>query len=485
MYIMKYNKINSLLPVILASLVVCIITASCQTSSSTLPLNQKQARKSPDWVTNGIIYQIQPRAFTQEGTLKAATARLQKVAELGINIVYLCPVFLADDDTDTTYWSPRQKASGMNNPRNPYRMKDYYQVDPEYGTNNDLKDFVAEAHKLGMRVMLDMVYMHCGPKAVFIKDHPDFVKRDKEGKVINSSYNFPEMNLENPELREYLWKNMEYWVKEFSVDGFRCDVADKIPLDFWETARDRLEKICQDVGMLAEGTRGENLFKAFDLNYSGALYSSFNRIFEKGEPVSILQKACEEQAAKLPKGSKLIRYTENHDLANNAWANRSEKRWGAKAVNNTLVIIFTLDGVPFLYNGQEVSDEARHSIWGRLPVNWANGDTPDGKARFAFIQKLIEMRKSEPSLTEGKLEWIENSLPDEVLSFTRTLGKEQILIVVNLTGKQVNVNLEGSDIGKSNQVKPLLVNGIMKDDNPNTFEFQDYGYWVGKLKTGK
>ncbi len=98
-------------------------------------------------------------------------------------------------------------------------MKDYYQVDPEYGTDSDLKGFVAEAHKLGMRVMLDMVYMHCGPKAVFLKDHPDFVKRDKEGKIINSSYNFPELNLDNPELREYLWKNMEYWVKEFNVDG--------------------------------------------------------------------------------------------------------------------------------------------------------------------------------------------------------------------------------------------------------------------------
>lgn len=478
---MKNIKITSLFPVIPA-LVIFLITLSCQTSSSPLPLNRKDARKSPDWVTNGIIYQIQPRAFTQEGTLKAATGRLPNVAELGINIVYLCPVFLADDDPDTTSWSPRQKASGMNNPRNPYRMKDYYQVDPEYGTDNDLKDFVAEAHKLGIHVMLDMVYMHCGPKAVFINDHPDFVKRDKEGKIINSSYNFPELNLDNPDLREYLWKNMEYWVREFNVDGFRCDVADKIPLDFWETARDRLEKIRPDIGMLAEGSRGENLLKAFDLNYSGTLYSSFNRIYEKGEPASVLRQSCEEMSAKLPKGSKVIRYTENHDLANNAWTNRSEKRWGSKGVNSTLVVIFTLDGVPFLYNGQEVSDKARHSIWGRLPIDWANGDTPEGKARFAFCQKLIEMRKNEPSLTDGKLVWADNSLPDKVISFTRTLGKEQILVVVNLTGEQVSVSLTGTDLSKSDLVNPLLVNCIMKDSNQNIFELPDYGFWVGKFK---
>jgi len=482
MFVMKYNKIRSSMLAIMALIIAVVLYNSCQTSSNTIPLSQQQARTSPEWVTGGTIYQIQPRAFTQEGTLQAAVTRLPKVAELGINIIYLCPVFLADDDSDTTSWSPRQKASGMNNPRNPYRMKDYYHVDPEYGTDNDLKDFVAEAHKLGIRVMLDMVYMHCGPKAIFLNDHPDFVNRDKEGKIINSSYNFPLLNFENPELCEYLWKNMEYWVKEFGVDGFRCDVADKIPLDFWETARDRLEKIRPDIGMLAEGTRGENLLKAFDLNYSGTLYSSLISIFVKGEPVSILTKALEEMTTKLPKGSKIIRYTENHDLANNAWTNRSEERWGTMGVNAALVLIFTLDGVPFLYNGQEVCDTARHSIWGRLPVSWANGDTPDGKARFAFCQKLIEMRKNELSLTEGKLKWIDNDSPDKVLSFIRTLDGDQILTVINFSGQQVKVNLNGLESSKNEPVRLLFNNGLRNNDNQNLFDFQGFGFWVEKMK---
>ena len=144
--------------------------ATCVSAAQPTPLNERQARPSPEWVTRGVMYQIQPRAFTPEGTLKAATTRLHELADLGVDIIYLCPVFVSDDDPNTKGWSPRQKKSGMNNPRNPYRMKDYYHVDPEYGTDDDLKAFINEAHKLRMRVLLDMVYLHCGPSAVFLAE---------------------------------------------------------------------------------------------------------------------------------------------------------------------------------------------------------------------------------------------------------------------------------------------------------------------------
>ena len=232
-----------------------LVLASYAEAADSIPLNKRQAWPSPDWVTGGVMYQVQPRAFTPEGTLKAATARLPAVAKLGVDIVYICPVFVSDDCPDPKTWSPRQRKSGTNNPRNPYRMKDYYHVDPEYGTDEDLKQFIAEAHKLGMHVLLDMVYLHCGPNAVFLEEHPEFVKRDKDGKLVLTRWGFPTIDHSNPELREYLWKNMEYWVGQFGADGFRCDVSDGVPLDFWETARERLEKIRPEICMLAEGRR--------------------------------------------------------------------------------------------------------------------------------------------------------------------------------------------------------------------------------------
>ncbi|HOS72560.1 MAG TPA: alpha-amylase family glycosyl hydrolase, partial [Bacteroidales bacterium] len=435
-----------------------------------------QARQSPEWIRNGIMYQIQPRAFTPEGNLKAATVRLQELKRLGITIVYMCPVFVSDDDMDLQFWSPRQMASKMDNPRNPYRMKDYYHVDPEYGTDDDLKNFVSEAHRLGIKVMLDMVYLHCGPKAVFLKDNPDFIKRDPSGKVLNAAWRFPALNYENSELREYLWKNMEYWIRDFNVDGFRCDVADQIPIDFWETARDRLEKIKSDIGMLAEGSRPQNTVKAFDLNYSFSWFRAVRDVYQNGQPASSLRKEYEKRLSTHPNGTMFIHYIDNHDIANDSYYNRIEEVWTTKGANAAIVMTFTLDGVPMIYNGQEVADTARHSIFGRLPVKWELGNTPVGKERFALFQKLIKTRLTESSLIKGKVIWLDNDAPDAVISYARELNGQQIISVINLSGKPISVKLKDTSAKKA---KPLFM-AMAKGNLSKGFNLKGYGYWVGK-----
>jgi glycosidase len=455
-----------------------------------VPLSQRQARTSPAWVTDGVMYQVYLRAFTPEGTLKAAQARLPRLAELGVTVLYLCPVFVSDDDMDPAYWSPRQKKSGLNNPRNPYRMKDFYHVDPEYGTDQELKEFVAAAHALKLRVLLDMVFLHCGPKAVFLERHPEFVQRDKEGKIVLKSWNFPGLNFASPALREYLWQNMELWVRDYGVDGFRCDVADGIPLDFWETGRERLEKIRPDVGMLAEGTKKENQLKAFDLCYGwGDAYKTW-------ESAAAIRKLWETMSKERPKGgAKFVRFIDNHDIANDDYDNRVEKRWGADRVEAALAALFTLDGVPFLYNGQEVADTAKHSIYGRLPINWPDDGRAAGvaprppardrkgglaatpaEARFAFCQKLCTLRKTEQALTQGELTWLDNGAPEAVLSFARTLGGERLITVVNLTGQPVNVKVSGLEGGT---LKPL-VSARAEGGAADGFKLGAYGYWAGK-----
>jgi len=449
--------------------------ATLATDGQAVPLNQQQARPSPEWVTRGVMYQVQARAFTPEGTLAAATACLPQVAALGVDIVYLCPVFVADDDPDPRFWSPRQKASGMNNSRNPYRMKDYYHVDPEYGTDDDLKAFVAEAHRLGMRVLLDMVYLHCGPKAVFLDEHPDFVERDDEGNIVYAAWNFPKLNHANPELREYLWKNMEYWCREFDVDGFRCDVSDGIPLAFWETARERLEKIRPDVALLAEGTRPADQLKAFDLDYGwGFPWDSAARFRARWE------KMRDER----PRGgARFLRFIDNHDIANDAFHNRVEKAWGTRRVNAALALIFTLDGVPFLYNGQEVADTARHSIFGRLPIDWAAGETPAGKARFAFCQKLCAMRHAERALTHGEVVWLDNDRPEAVASFVRRTTGEELLSVVSLSKDPVEVRIALQD-SASWSYDTLIADGatVEPDDGSAVLSLEGFGYLAAKRR---
>ena len=456
--------------------ITCLLTlATCVSAAEPVSLNQREARPSPEWVTRGVMYQIQPRAFTPEGTLRAATARLPRVAELGVDIIYLCPVFVADDDPNTQGWSPRQKKSGMNNPRNPYRMKDYYHVDPEYGTDDDLKAFIAEAHRLGMRVLLDMVYLHCGPTAVFLDEHPNFVKRDAEGKVAVAGWGFPALNLANPELREYLWKNMEYWVREFGADGFRCDVSDGIPLDFWETARDRLDKIRPDLCMLAEGTRREDQLKGFDLDYGWGF---------KWDNAAGVRKQWEKMGDERPRGgARFIRFIDNHDIANDSYDNRIERAWGTRRVNATLVALCTLDGVPMLYNGQEVADTARHSIFGRSPIDWASGETPAGQSRFAFCKQLCAMRHAERTLTHGEVVWLDNDHPDSVLSFLRRASDEEILCVVNLSERPTKVRIAFPERTPWS-CDTLMADGAKAEteDSGLLVNLEGFGYLVAKRK---
>ena len=441
---------------------------------------QPMARHAPEWVNDGIMYQINARAFTKEGTLQAATAKLEHLARLGITIIYLWPVFTSDDDMRQEFWSPRQIQSGLNNPRNPYRMKDYYNVDPEYGTNDDLKNFIKKAHDLGMHVLLDIVYLHCGPTAVFIKDHPDYIKRDAEGKIVYTRWNFPLLNFDNPELREYLWKNLEYWVKEFGADGFRWDVADRIPLDFVIEGRKRLEKIRPDIGMLAEGSRPVNQIEAYDMNFGFPIYPVIRDVMDGKKPASALADEKMKQETLQPKGGRFVHYIDNHDLANNDYEQRREHRWGIDGVEAALVACFTFDGVPMLYNGQEIADKARHSLYGNLSIDWSNAITKEGKARFKFCRNLIQLRKAHTALRAlGKTNYVANDQPDAVLSFERIDAKEKILVVINLRKEPVTVNVQTNVA----PLKKLLSKGkIVSNAIQPAFELTGYGYFIGISK---
>ena len=261
--------------------VVAAVVSAAEAKGYTLA--DEQARTTPDWFRKGVMYQIQPRAFTVEGTIKAAEAKLPELAAMGVTVVYMCPVTAADDDPREDMWSPRQVKSGFNNPRNPYRTGDYFHVDPEYGTDEDLRSFVKAAHANGVKVLLDMVFLHCGPSARVLKDHPEYFSYDKDGKIVTEGWRFPKLDFTNRAVHEYFKANMVYWLADFDVDGFRCDVADCIPLDFWEEARDVCERIKDGIVILAEGCRHANTRHAFDANYNWPVCLSWLRPILKSD----------------------------------------------------------------------------------------------------------------------------------------------------------------------------------------------------------
>ena len=402
-------------------------------------MSEIPVKEAPTFLRHSVIYQINLRTFTPEGTLKAAEKRLPHVASIGVDIVYLCPVVLADDDPRPEFWSERQRKSGCNNPKNSYRISDFYAIDPEYGTDADLKDFVAAAHRLGLRVLLDLVYFHCGPSAVFLKEHPDFVMRAQDGSAENGFWCFPKLNYDSPGLREYLWRNMEYFIREFDVDGYRCDVAGLVPLDFWEEGRRRIDALKPELVMLAEseGDRRDEQRFAFELNYGFSFVQNVPRVLLGDKPVCTLREAHEKLRALALPGARFIHGTDNHDLANDQYENRVEKvcpEW----CSASLVLCFALDGVPMLYNGQEIADAHRHSFFANRfhgpvqGIDWTHQNSPAAETRMRLVRGLITLRRSTPALTLGATRWVDTPWPEELLAFRRETPEQTVFAVVNL-----------------------------------------------------
>lgn len=441
-------------------------------------LSALPARAAPEWLSRGVIYQISLRAFTPEGTLRAAAARLPAVAELGATVVYLCPIMLQDDDLRPEFWSARQKASGANNPRNPYRIKDYGRVDPEYGTEADLRDFVAAAHKAGLRVLLDLVYFHCGPTSTLV-NKPDFIQRDAAGKSVMGGWNFPRLNFKSTGLREYLWADMEHWVKDYDVDGFRCDVADQVPLDFWEEARRRLTPLRPDLAMLSEGQRAGDQVTAFDLNYGFSWYGAAAGVLTQGRPASSLRATWEKQRSERPRGARVLRYTDNHDLANDMC--RPDVLFGERGARAMAVINFTIDGVPMVYNGQEIGDACPHSIFARWPVRWEAACLAKPRATRAFTQQLCKLRRQEAALHSGEVAWIDHDQPDTVVAFLRRAEGREILTVVNLSSRAIKVRLQ-PPAGAAPAYVPVLSGGAKTAavEGSLACELEGFGYFVGQ-----
>jgi len=224
----------------------------------------------PQWLRDGVIYEIFPRNFSPEGNFNGITARLDELQDLGVNILWLMPIHPIGEKL-------RKGAFGS-----PYAVRDYYAISPDYGTEAELKRLVSDAHKRNMKVILDLVADHTSWDSVLM-EHPEFYKRDASGKLLPPVPEWTDvagLNYENPKLREYMIAMMKHWSDPAGcdVDGFRCDVAYMVPSSFWEEARAELVKVKPDIMLLAEASKPELLVKAFDIDYSWPLLAMLNNV---------------------------------------------------------------------------------------------------------------------------------------------------------------------------------------------------------------
>lgn len=425
------------------------------------------AIRPPDWLSKSSIYQVNPRTFSNEGTISAITKELPYLKKLGFNVIYLCPIFAEDDCNDESTWSPRQIASNTKNPKNMYRMNDYFEIDSEYGKMSDLKKLVKKAHSLGLKILLDLVYAHIGPNAPIIQRHPEFVQQNPDGSFICTQWKFPALDFRSEGLREYLYCNMLYYISVIDVDGFRCDVGDAVPVDFWREARTRMRRVKPDAILINEGFIYENMTIAFDSCYCFEWHELLRKIYCAEESASSLKEFSLELTQKAPFGAKLLRDIDNHDTASD-WNGRTETVAEHDGMEQIEVLNYLIDGIPMVYAGNEIACEANHNMFanrfykGGYEVTDRSKKSTKAALRRQEIIKMLNCLKSKSELLDfGNTVWLDTSSPDNVIAFKRVLQDKEIIFIGN--AKSTACKIDISTVG--NCENAILFNGEHKIKN--------------------
>jgi cyclomaltodextrinase len=406
--------------ILLLGLMLSIYTTSwsgiAQTSRD---VSKESARSTREWVRDGVIYEIYPRAFSSQGDFNGITARLDELKSLGVTILWLMPIH------------PIGELKKKGTIGSPYAVRDYYGINPDYGTVNDLKRLIREAHARGLKVIIDIVANHTSWDSVLMK-HPDWYKHDAKGNITYPYdwFDIAALNYTNQELRRYMTDMLKSWLRDFDLDGFRCDVAGEVPTDFWENARVELEKIKPDIVMLAEAHKPELLVKAFDLDYSWPLHSALTRALQGSGGASEVRDEWEKEVREGPRGAVHMRFSDNHD------ERRAIARFGELAALAASAFVFTLDGTPMLYNGMEVGDTTESgapALFEKLPIFWSIAERRPEFPRF--YKQMTALRRGSEALRRGSLEWLRNSDESRVLTYLRRSSNEELLVAINFSNR--------------------------------------------------
>ena len=387
---------------------------------------------------NSVIYELNVGSFTTEGTFKAAQEKLQSLKDLGIDIVWLMPIY------------PR--GGGINSP---YAATDFQDVNPKYGKISDLKDFTAKAHELGMQVWLDWVPNHTAKNAKWVTSNPDYYTK-KNGEFVhpNNYGDVYQLNYSNPDLAAAMTNCLKFWIDEADVDGYRCDYVSSpaIPASYWTSAIAEVKNYKQGkkITFLAEADLTDNNNKplaktGFEYDYAwgfqeGGLYKTIG----KGISGSSLQKVCENMLTATKEISPVTRmlYLTNHDQNYNDGGHLISDIYGDNVYPFT-ALIFTLKGMPLIYNGQEVGGKQILDYFNDTKINWNDKD----EKMYNIIKNLAKIKHTNSALTEDADITINKTDNTQTFAYTRTNGSNAVTTIINLGTSDINVKISGLTAG--------------------------------------
>jgi len=424
-----------------------------------------RARTSPEWLRSSVVYQIYPRNFSAEGDFNAITAQLDALDDLGVNILWLMPIHpIGEKNKKGTVGSP-------------YAVRDFYAVNPDYGTTNDLKRLIQGAHARGIRVVLDIVTGHTSWDNALIVEHPEFYKKDENGQLVVPNPGWTDvvaLDYANPNLRRYIIDMMKYWLREFDVDGFRCDVAFAAPIDFWETVRTELMEVNPDLILFADANvMPQLLVQAFDMDNSWPLLYALNRVMSGVAPATLLSQSWANTRKQFPKEALHMRFSDGQPEP------RAVARYGVHGALAAQVLMLTLDGVPLLYNGMEVGDateSADPALFEKMPVFWLPAGRPPLREAYSDV---IRIRKENPAFWNDVVVWLPNSADEKVVSFMRKDEQNAFIVLINLSSHPVSGSVELPDAEPYAQLSiqgmPMPAPELLPDFRLGGYEWRIYG----------
>lgn len=423
--------------------------------------------RHPEWSKNATIYEVNVRQHTPQGTFAALEKDLNRIDSLGVDILWLMPIY------------PIGQINRKGSLGSYYSVKDYRGINSEFGTAEDFRRLVKKAHELGMHVILDYVANHTSWDHPWVTQHPDWYSKDANGNMMPPVPDWADvvkLDYNNTAMRKEMIDCMAYWLKEFDVDGFRCDVAMMVPTDFWNECRTALDQV-KPVFMLAEAEQKDHHFKAFDMSYGWEFLHIMNDIAAGKQGIGAIETYMAKQDTAFQKSAYRMYFTTNHD--ENTWNGTGGERYGAKRKLFD-VLSFTIGGMPLVYTSQEGGEVDK---WGNPKrLKFFDKDTAyyNNYVNSDLYRRLLTVHHENPALWNGEFggdfKRIHTSNDDVLFAFVRTNGDRQVVVLLNFSDKPAVFNF--TDDAPEGDFRSVLNSETFALYSKNQKALAPYGYQV-------
>ncbi len=402
--------------------------ASCHTVERENPEEETSGYSHhSDWSKSAVIYELNIRQFSDKGDFNSIVPQLDRLKNMGIDIIWLMPVH------------PIGEINRKGGLGSYYAVKNYTEVNPNYGSLEDFKNLVNEIHKRDMFVLIDWVANHTAWDNPWIEDHPDWYTKDSLGNMIppvgTDWSDVVDLNYDNVEMRKAMVDAMKFWLTECEIDGFRCDVADWVPVDFWFDARAAMDSVNPDLFMLAEAENPKH-YPAFDMSYGWEMHHISNEIAKGKMNFDSLNHYMIKEDTNFSKAAYRMQFTSNHD--ENSWNGTTTERYGKNA-KNWAVVMATIDGMPLLYSGQESKMNKRLRFFEKDTIEWEDYPWED------FFKGLYSLKDSNEALWNGQygggFAMVPNSNSKKVLSYYRKKDNNLVLTILNFDSIEHKIDI--------------------------------------------